>query len=87
MSLSKLWEMVKDREAWAATVHGVTRSQTRLNDGTTKVYENMFKFIIIRKMQVKTMHCNDQRVGLGEERESQVGGNKSISSVQLLSHI
>ena len=28
MSLSKLWEMVKDREAWLATVHGVTKSQT-----------------------------------------------------------
>ena len=28
MSLSKLWEMVKDREAWHATVHGVSKSQT-----------------------------------------------------------
>ena len=28
MSLSKLWEMVKDRETWSAAVHGVTRSQT-----------------------------------------------------------
>ena len=27
MSLSELWEMVKDREAWRATVHGVTRNQ------------------------------------------------------------
>ena len=32
MSLSKLWEMVKDREAWPATVHGVTKTQTRLRD-------------------------------------------------------
>ena len=30
MSLSKLWEMVKDREAWQAEVHGVTKNQTRL---------------------------------------------------------
>ena len=32
MNLSKLREMVKDREAWRAAVHGVEKSQTRLSD-------------------------------------------------------
>ena len=32
MSLSKLWELVMDREDWRAAIHGVTKSQARLND-------------------------------------------------------
>ena len=35
MNLGKLWEMVRDREAWRAAVHGVVKSQTWLGDWTT----------------------------------------------------
>ena len=42
MSLSKLWELVMDREAWRAAIHGVTKSRTRLSDWTEQVHEKVF---------------------------------------------
>ena len=38
-SLSKLWDMVKDREAWSAAVHGGPKSRTWLSDWTTTIYQ------------------------------------------------
>ena len=39
VNLSKLWEIVEDREAWYATAHGITKSQTRLSrHAPTKQY-------------------------------------------------
>ena len=41
MGLGRLWELVMDREAWSAEVHGVTRSWTRLSDWTDGVNPNL----------------------------------------------
>ena len=38
MSLSKFWEMVKDRETWHAAVHGVVKSRIQLSNWATKEY-------------------------------------------------
>ena len=43
LNLSKLWVMVKEREAWHTAVHGVTKSQTRLRDWTTTKLYKLFR--------------------------------------------
>ena len=48
MNLSKLWEIVKDREAWRSVVHGVTKSQTQLSDSTTTNVEFS---------DIESLHC------------------------------
>ena len=44
MNLGKLQEMVRDREAWRATVHGVTKSWTRLSDLTERISNIRYLF-------------------------------------------
>jgi len=47
MRLSKRQELVMDREAWQATVHGVAKSQTRLRDWTELIIFTMWTFLIV----------------------------------------
>ena len=42
MNFGKLWEMVRDRKAWCAAVHGITKSGTRLYELTIAAYQTKF---------------------------------------------
>ena len=52
MNLSKLWEIVEDRGAWRATVHGVAKSRTPLNDWTTT---NLFRMSLTKFVSIVSL--------------------------------
>ena len=55
MSLNKVWELVMGREAWCATVHVVTKSQTQLSDWTTK-YRTLTNQMLARIWNHRNSH-------------------------------
>ena len=72
MSLSKVQEMVKDREAWHAAVHGVEKSQTWLSDWTTTIHDGM-----VTHMQPDILECK-VKWALGGITTSKANGGDGI---------
>ena len=76
MSLSKPWEIVKDRGAWLSTVHGIKKSQTRLSKWTTTKFlaeENghaMNKHNQKDEGMVESVNIPDEKAGIAMDGNS-----------------
>ena len=86
MNLSKLWEIVKNREAWRAAVHGVTKSWTWLSDWTDWTESQSQEKRWERMRQKEYLNIwKDNKSLAGQRRRNHIRAKLAV--VQLLSHV
>ena len=87
MNLGKLWEIVENRTAWSATVHGVAKSQTQLSDWTTTTHfplnksNKRIKRYCVDPLAIAGSSNFPQRKGTNKKTEKEIAQELKMASL------